>query len=144
MRLGELINLYQQVRKDKDGYWDDLQKQFDGLLRTLVSELGLDDKIHPQFHVGILNSNGEFERQSSSSLPRNDGWIDFAIRLVLDIKESVEPPNLVVTKWSIRGARDGFYLKGQDGKGFTYEDPRRAAQCILKRFEDDLREYSPY
>lgn len=143
-RLLELKKLYEQVRSEEAEYWDELRQTLRELLNSLASELGLDPRLHIGMNLGFIDEKGQFKRESSDNLPRKNLSLNFAVQLVLDIHESVIPPNLVTTEWSLRGVRDGISLTGENGKLTVYDDVRGAAKHMTTAFEAKISSYSPY
>lgn len=142
--LTDLKALYKQVQREQISYWSDLAKTLQSVYEELIAELGLDQQMPMGLHQGAVNESGHFERKTSANLPRDKRSIHFALQVVLSTEESINPPNLLVTQWSIKGVRDGFSLTGEDGRETVYDDPASAAKSILKAFEYKLSKFSPY
>ncbi|UVL70614.1 hypothetical protein [Pseudomonas protegens] len=142
--LGDLQRLYKTVQQEHVSYWSDLQNTLSSVYEELRALLGIEKSLPVGLNYGYLGEDGVFVRESTDNLPKDNQSIRFALQVVLDSKESINPPNLLVTSWSILGVREGVSLTGETGTEAVYEDSAAAAEAIMKAFENKLSKYSPY
>lgn len=142
--LGDLRRLYKTVQQEHVSYWSDLQNTLSSVYEELRILLGIEKSLPVGLNYGYLNDDGVFVRESTDNLPKDNHSISFALQVVLDIKDSTNPPNTLVTSWSILGIREGVSLTGETGTEVVYTDPASAAKAIMKAFENKLSKYSPY
>lgn len=140
----ELSKLYSQIREEEQNYWEKLTEDVRHLIKAVSQELGLDAKLHLGLNLGQVDSAGHFSRNSPDQLPREGQQINFALQLVLDIKDSTAPPNLLVTSWIIKGLREGVSLAEATGKEWHYSSFEGAAEAVTKAFEKQIQGYSSY